>query len=173
MAVWSRSTGTSRPGVKRSHSNTVSSNRLMDADATLAQTSGFDQVTTRVALPGVGVEETSLPSTPPVADSLSTTGFDAATTSLVALPGVGAEGTILPPAPPDADAPLAPTNGFGVVDPRVTKPELDPGVISTSASARVATVFLILRKPVPWRKRRMASSGRGALLPTRTLWPMP
>ena len=89
-----------------------------------------------------------------------------------ALPGFGAEGTA-PSTPPNADASLAPTSGFGVVDPKVTKPEPGTGVISTSASARVATVFLILRKPVPWRKRRMASSGRGAPLPRRTLWPAP
>ena len=113
------------------------------------------------------------PSAPPDADAslAPTSGFDAATTR-AALPGFGAEGSV-PSTPPDADASLAPTSGFGVVDPKVTKPEPGTGVISTSASARVATVFLILRKPVPWRKRRMASSGRGAPLPRRALWPGP
>jgi hypothetical protein len=35
----------------------------------------------------------------------------------------------------------------------VTKPEPGTGVMSTSVSARMATVFSILRKPVPWCKR--------------------
>ena len=121
----------------------------------------------------IGAEMLFAFSTPPNADAsvASTSGFDAATTR-AALPGFGAE-VSTPSTPPDADASVAPTNGFGVVDPKVTKPEPGTGVMSTSVSARMATVFLILRKPVPWRKRRMASCGLGAPVPRGAPWPGP
>ena len=46
-----------------------------------------------------------------------------------------------PSTPPDADASLAPTTGFDAAIPKVTTPECDAGVMSTSTSTRVATVF--------------------------------
>ena len=145
-----------------------------NADASVERsTSGFDAATTRAALPGFGAEVYAT-STPPNADASverSTSGFGAATTK-VALPGFGAEG-YTPSTPPNADTSVASTSGFGVVDPKVTKPEPGTGVMSTSVSARMATVFLILRKPVPWRKRRMASCGLGAPVPSGAPWPGP
>jgi len=101
----------------------------------------------------IGAEMHDASSTPPNADAsmAPARGFDAATT-WAALPGFGAE-VQFPSTPPNADATVAPTSGFGVVDPKVTKPEPGTGVMSTSVSARMATVFLILRKPVPWCKR--------------------
>ena len=112
------------------------------------------------------------PSTPPNADASvdATSGFDAATTRRRCL---GSAPRVHPSTPPNADTSVASTSGFGVVDPKVTKPEPGTGVMSTSVSARMATVFLILRKPVPWRKRRMASCGLGAPLPRGAPWPDP
>ena len=119
----------------------------------MASTSGFDAAAPWAALPSFGAEMHDASSTPPNADATvaPTSGFDAATT-WAALPGFGAE-VQFPSTPPNADASVAPTSGFGVVDPKVTKPEPGTGVMSTSVSARMATVFLILRKPVPWCKR--------------------
>ena len=144
-----------------------------NADASLAPVSGFGAAATRAALPRFGAEVYAT-STPPNADASverSTSGFGAATTK-VALPGFGAEG-YTPSTPPNADTSVASTSGFGVVDPKVTKPEPGTGVMSTSVSARMATVFSILRKPVPWRKRRMASCGLGAPVPSGAPWPVP
>ena len=102
----------------------------------------------------IGAEVHDASSTPPNADATvaSTSGFDAAA-PWAALPSFGAEMHDASSTPPNADATMAPTSGFGVVDPKVTKPEPGTGVMSTSVSARMATVFLILRKPVPWCKR--------------------
>ena len=121
----------------------------------------------------IGAEMLFAFSTPPNADAsvAPTSGFDAATTR-AALSRFGAE-VYATSTPPNADTSVASTSGFGVVDPKVTKPEPGTGVMSTSVSARMATVFLILRKPVPWRKRRMASCGLGAPVPRGAPWPGP